>query len=56
MYYYSAKNMAHIQTKAPQISDSDITTLVYKLVSVQIETSNCPGGIKDLSKQILEEG
>lgn len=30
--------------------ESDITTLVYVLVSVQIETSNCPGGIKDLSK------
>lgn len=34
----------------------NITTLVYMLVSAQIETSNCPGGIKDLSKQILEEG
>lgn len=49
LLHYS-NNMAHIQTKSPQIPESDITTLVYVLVSVQIETSNCPGGIKDLSK------
>lgn len=34
----------------PQILETDVRTLVYMLVSVQIETFNCTGRIKDVRK------